>query len=157
MTRIAPDQVRWRSAGTFGWACPVCASEQMFHEYWRRMRHSISPSIGSIMKIKLAATCFVLGSLLVPALTHAADADANRADPLTFVKDSAITTKIKAKLADEKLSTLTHIKVDTDNKGQVVLSGTVNAQEAADKAVSIAHGTEGVTAVTSTIKVKKDI
>ena len=76
--------------------------------------------------------------------------------PMTYVKDSAITAKIKAKLADEKMSSLVHIKVDTDAKGGVVLSGTVRSQEAADKAVSIARETEGVTSVKNKLRIRKD-
>ena len=108
------------------------------------------------MKIKLATTCFVIGTLLAPVVAHAEDSDANRKEPMTFAKDSAITTKIKAKLAEEKMSSLANIKVDTDSKGAVVLGGKVRTQAEADKAVSIARGTEGVTSVKSTIQVKKD-
>jgi hyperosmotically inducible protein len=107
------------------------------------------------MKIKLATTCFVIGTLLAPVAAYAADSDSDRAHPMTFVKDSIITTKIKAKLADEKISTLKHIKVDTDAKGAVVLRGRVKNQEEADKAVSIARETEGVTSVMSHIRIKK--
>ena len=107
------------------------------------------------MKIKLATTCFVIGTLLAPVAAYAADSDSDRAHPMTFVKDSIITTKIKAKLADEKISTLKHIKVDTDAKGAVVLRGRVKNQEEADRAVSIARETEGVTSVTSHIRIKK--
>ena len=106
------------------------------------------------MKLKLATACFVIGTLMVPAAVFAADSDSDRAHPMTFVKDSIITTKIKAKLADEKLSTLKHIKVDTDAKGAVVLRGRVKNQEEADKAVSIARETEGVTSVKSDIRIK---
>lgn len=105
------------------------------------------------MKAKLATACFVIGTLLVPFAAHA-DGDLDRTHPLTFVKDSVITTKIKAKLADEKISTLKHIKVDTDNKGSVVLSGKVRNSEEEAKAVSIARETEGVTSVKSNIKIK---
>ena len=107
------------------------------------------------MTLKLATACFVIGTLLAPAVVYAAGSDSDRAHPMTFVKDSIITTKIKAKLADEKISTLKHIKVDTDAKGAVVLRGRVNNQEEADKAVSIARETEGVTSVTSHIRIKK--
>jgi hyperosmotically inducible protein len=107
------------------------------------------------MKTKLATTCFVLGSLLAPLAAHAADSDTDRKHPMTYVEDSVITTKIKAKLADEKMSSLAHISVDTDRKGAVVLSGNVRTQDAADKAVAIAKGTEGVTSVKSTLKVTK--
>ncbi len=75
---------------------------------------------------------------------------------MTFIKDSAITTKVKAKLAAEKIRSLVHIKVDTDSNGVVVLSGIVRTQKEADKEVSIARGTEGVTSVTSKLRIKKD-
>ena len=107
------------------------------------------------MKIQFATACFVIGTLLTPVLAHAADGDTDRSHPMTFVKDSVITTKIKAKLAEEKISSLTHIKVDTDAKGAVVLRGKVKTQEQADKAVAIAKGTEGVTSVESRIHVRK--
>jgi hyperosmotically inducible periplasmic protein len=110
------------------------------------------------MKNKLAATCFAIGTLLVPFAIHAADTntDTDRTHPKTFVKDSVITTKVKAKLAEEKVSSLAHIKVDTHGKGAVVLRGTARSQEEADKAVSIARDTEGVTSVKSKIRIKKD-
>lgn len=107
------------------------------------------------MKNQLATTCFVMGALLGSAMALAEDQDSDRMHPMTFVKDSAITVKVKAKLADEKMSSLAHVRVDTDKKGAVVLSGTVKSQEDADKAISIARGTEGVTSVTSKLKVKK--
>jgi hyperosmotically inducible protein len=108
------------------------------------------------MKIKLATTCFVLSTLLTPIAGYTADSDTDRAHPKTFVKDSVITTKIKAKLAEEKISSLVHIKVDTDKDGVVWLSGTAKTKAEADKAVSIARETEGVTSVKSEIKIKKD-
>jgi len=105
------------------------------------------------MKIKLAAIC-VIGALLVPVVTHAADADVDRSQPMAFVKDSVITTKIKSKLAAEHMASLMNIKVDTDSNGVVWLSGTAPSQAEADKAVSIAHGTEGVVTVKNHITVK---
>ena len=74
---------------------------------------------------------------------------------MSFVKDSVITTKVKARLAEEKVASLMHVKVDTDAKGAVVLSGKVKTQDEADKAVSIATATEGVTSVKSRLRVKK--
>lgn len=105
------------------------------------------------MKIKLAAGLLMAGALLLPAFGYAADSDSNRSSPSAFVKDSVITAKIKAQLAEQKLSSLVHISVDTDNKGMVVMSGTAKTREAADKAVSIARGVEGVTSVKSSIRV----
>ena len=109
------------------------------------------------MRIKrLAASCFVIGTLLVPLAAMAADSDTDLSHPATFVKDSVITTKVKAKLANEKMNSLTHIQVDTDRAGMVVLSGTVKSKMDEDKAVSIARSTEGVTSVKSNLQIKKD-
>jgi hyperosmotically inducible protein len=109
------------------------------------------------MKQKLATALMIVGVLLGPALAAAGeDADADRSHPKAFVKDSAITTKIKTKLAAEHITSLGNIHVDTDADGVVWLHGTAHTQEAADKAASIARETEGVKAVKSKIKVKKD-
>lgn len=108
------------------------------------------------MKAILVTSCLVVASLLAPVASFAADNDANRKHPLTFIKDSSITVKVKAMLAEEKMSSLTRISVDTTSKGEVHLSGTVKSAEAADKAVSIARAVVGVTSVTSTVRVKKD-
>lgn len=109
------------------------------------------------MKIKLAAACFVIGSLIAPFAVHATESStgADRAHLKTFAKDSEITAKVKARLAEEKVSSLVYIKVDTHGKGAVVLSGTAKSREEADKAVAIARETEGVTSVKSKIRIKK--
>ena len=109
------------------------------------------------MKTKFAVTCLVVGTLLGPVVALAADdSDADRSHPKEFVKDSAITTKVKSKLAAEHITSLGRIHVDTDKDGIVWLSGTARTTEAADKAVSIARETEGVRSVHSDIKIKKD-
>jgi len=107
------------------------------------------------MKTTLVATCIVAAALLGSAVVHAADGDTDRKHPITFVKDSAITAKVKAKLAAEKMSSLAKIHVDTDAKGMVVLSGKVKTQAESDTAASIAKDTEGVTSVKNSIKVRK--
>jgi hyperosmotically inducible protein len=107
---------------------------------------------GNTMKIKFAITAFAIAALLGPIAVQAAEPDSAK----TVVTDSVITTKIKAKLAEEKMSTLTHVKVETDSKGAVILSGNVKTPAEADKAVSIARGTEGVTSVANKIMIKKD-
>lgn len=99
--------------------------------------------------------CFVVGTLMAPFAVRAADSDSDRAHPAAFVKDSVITTKVKTKLAADKLRTLAHVRVDTDANGVVVLSGTAKNQEGVDRAVAIARDTEGVTSVQSHIKIKK--
>jgi hyperosmotically inducible protein len=108
------------------------------------------------MKTRLATTCFVIGTLLPPVAARAADPDSGRTHPKTFIKDSVITTEVKARLADEKTSSLAHIKVDTQGMGEVVLSGKVTTQEEVDKAISTARETEGVTSVRSKIQIRKN-
>jgi hyperosmotically inducible periplasmic protein len=72
----------------------------------------------------------------------------------TYVKDSAITTKVKAKLAAKHMSTLTKISVDTDKDGVVWLSGTAPTKDAKDLAEMITKNTDGVTAVHNHIVVE---
>jgi hyperosmotically inducible protein len=108
------------------------------------------------MKRMFAASCIVVGTMLAPVAAFAADGDADRANPKLFVKDSAITTKIKAKLASEHLGSLKHIQVDTDQNGVVWMTGTANSQDEINQAVAIARNTEGVKTVKADIKVQKD-
>lgn len=106
------------------------------------------------MNIKLAASCLTSLALLLPMTGYTADTSTPSAG--TMVKDSVITTKIKAELAAEKISSLVHISVDTDNKGAVVLGGTAASKTAVEKAVAIAKGVKGVTSVDNQIKVVAD-
>src|SRR6202163_2240865 len=108
------------------------------------------------MKYRLVTTCFVMGMVLAPVAGYAAHSDTDRSKPATFVKDSVITTKIKAKLAAEHLASAKHIKVDTDMNGVVWLTGTANSQGEVDKAIAIARATEGVKSVDNRLKVHRD-
>jgi hyperosmotically inducible periplasmic protein len=108
------------------------------------------------MNTRLAASCLVAGALMLPVAGYTADSDADRSSPKAYVKDSVITAKIKSELAEEKVSSLVRISVDTDNKGKVTLSGTAASQKAVDKAVSIARAVKGVTAVQNNIQIKAD-
>ena len=87
---------------------------------------------------------------------HAEDREADRAHPMTFVKDSIITAKIKAKLAADHPGSLAHISVDTDKDGNVWLSGTANTQEEIKDAIDTARNTEGVKTVWPDLTVKSD-
>jgi hyperosmotically inducible periplasmic protein len=71
-----------------------------------------------------------------------------------FVKDSVITTKVKSKLAAKHLTTLTRIKVDTDENGVVWLSGRAPTKDAVDLAEMIAKNTDGVNSVHNDIVVQ---
>lgn len=103
-----------------------------------------------------ATTCVLVGALLGSTMLIAQDADKDRTHPVAFVKDSAITTKIKTKLAAEHLTSMGRIHVDTDKNGVVWLTGTARSQEAIDKAVSIAGDTEHVKSVHSDLAVRQD-
>jgi hyperosmotically inducible periplasmic protein len=81
-------------------------------------------------------------------------ADESSTESHHYVKDSAITTKVKAKLAAKHLSTLTRIKVDTDENGVVWLSGRAPTKDASDLAAMIAKNTEGVNEVHNDIAVE---
>lgn len=106
------------------------------------------------MNNKLTASILVTGLLLLPVIGYTADAEKSTATE--YLKDSVITTKIKAELAAEKMSSLVKINVDTDKHGMVLLSGHAASQNAVDKAVSIAKGVKGVTSVKNEIKVVAD-
>ncbi len=104
------------------------------------------------MNLKLAVSCLVAGALMLPIAGYAAESDSAK----TIVKDSVITTKVKAELAEEKASSLVKISVVTDNKGMVTLGGTASSQKAADKATSIAKAVKGVTSVENHIQIAAD-
>jgi hyperosmotically inducible periplasmic protein len=115
------------------------------------------------MKTTMTLATLALGAALIPTYgfsqstteqttvtTTSSDTDHH------YVQDSAITAKIKAKLASEHITSLGRIHVDTDANGKVFLSGYAKSQADIDKAVSIAQGTEHVTSVDNTLAVKAD-
>lgn len=107
------------------------------------------------MKSRFAIALALTGCLLVPVAGHTDDHASDRSSSVKeFVKDSAITAKVKAKLAKAKDVSAMHIKVDTDNAGVVYLSGKAKSQAEADRAVALAREVEGVTSVESSIVVK---
>lgn len=108
------------------------------------------------MNTKFVTSLLMVGTLLGPVAAMAVDSDSDRSHPKAFVKDSKVTTEIKAKLAAEHLTSLGRIHVDTDENGIVWLSGTARSQEAIDKAVSIARDTEHVKSVHNGLTVRKD-
>ncbi len=103
---------------------------------------------------KLLLTALVAVSPLCATLAVADQpADSDTSHPGAYVKDSVITTKVKAKLAAKHMSTLTNIQVDTDNQGVVWLSGKAPTKDASDLAAMIAKDTNGVTSVHNKIEV----
>jgi hyperosmotically inducible protein len=102
------------------------------------------------MNVKLAASCLLAGASMLPIAGYAAESTK------AYAEDTVITTKIKTELAGEKLSSLVHIEVDTNNHGMVTLSGTARSQKGIDKAVSIARSVDGVKAVENHIHIAAD-
>ncbi|MGA2564902.1 MAG: BON domain-containing protein [Steroidobacteraceae bacterium] len=109
------------------------------------------------MKINLSISCVLLGTLLAGTVALAdEDASMTGSHAVAYVKDSAITTKVKTKLAAEQLTSLARIHVDTDTNGVVWLSGSARTQEAIDEAMAIARHTDGVKEVHNDIKISND-
>ncbi|MEG0052829.1 MAG: BON domain-containing protein [Comamonas sp.] len=71
----------------------------------------------------------------------------------SYVDDSAITTAVKAKMAEDKSVSATAISVET-LKGTVQLSGFAKSQAEKDRAESIARSTKNVRAVQNSIVVR---
>ena len=105
------------------------------------------------MKSKLAILMSV-AVLSVPVTAMAADGKTVTQSVKEGANDAAITTNVKAAYAKDKEVSATSIKVDTDYKGVVTLSGNAKSKTEADKAVALAKGVSGVTSVTNNISVK---
>lgn len=101
------------------------------------------------MKANLTSL-LLIGALAMPVAAFAADGDSVK----TELSDSVITTKVKAEFAKDKAVSATHVKVDTDSNGVVTLSGTAKSKAEAEKAVSLAKNTKGVTSVKNEIVVE---
>ncbi len=110
------------------------------------------------MKARFSASFVVLGLTLAPLAGHAADQPPEKKDTTIIRKvqeiteDTTISTKIKGEFAKDKTVSAMGIHVATD-KGVVTLSGNAKSREEAEKAVSIAKSTSGVTSVKNEIKV----
>jgi len=104
------------------------------------------------MKTQLAAS-LVIGALILPVAGYAQTASKAAAEVKESVTDTVITSKIKSAYARDKLVRARSVKVDTDSKGVVTLSGNARSQAEADQAFKIASGTKGVTSVNNNIVV----
>jgi hyperosmotically inducible protein len=105
------------------------------------------------MNTKIATT-LLIAALIAPVASYAADSKSTTETIKENVGDAVITTKIKAEYAKDKDVSAMKIKVDTDDKGIVTLSGTAASRAEADKAVRIARDTKGVSSVKDEIKVQ---
>jgi len=109
---------------------------------------------GKTMKIKLATSCIIIGTMLAPA--YAADQNPEKKQAMTEVKDSPLAAKVRAKLAEEKFSSLPDITIDTDATGKVFLGGRVKSEQEADRITKTVRMMEGVTAVRGAFQVPGD-
>ena len=96
----------------------------------------------------------VIAALSMPALSFAQEKKTTTEKVKENVKDSVITTKIKAEYAKDKQVSFRNIHVDTDDTGVVTLSGNAKSKAEMNKAVKIAKNTEGVVTVKNHIKVQ---
>jgi len=69
------------------------------------------------------------------------------------IDDATITSEVKAKLAAEKVATLTKISVDTDRR-TVYLTGSVDNAEMRSRAEQIARGVKHVSGVVNNLTVR---
>ncbi|RZL35958.1 MAG: BON domain-containing protein [Rubrivivax sp.] len=104
------------------------------------------------MTFSRLATLALTAALAVPLASYAADAKP-AGTTKTWVKDSVVTTKIKAQLAASKVSSLAMVHVDTDADGWVQLTGKVANAAEKDRAESIAKAVEGVKSVDNQLTV----
>lgn len=98
------------------------------------------------MKMSKLASLLVVAALAAPLAVQAADSKPAGTTKV-WVKDSMVTTKVKAELAASKVSSLAKVHVETDADGYVQLTGKVATQADKDKAESVAKAVEGVKSV----------
>lgn len=102
--------------------------------------------------IKLITCLFLISIFFIPVIVSAEDASVG-----TLVKDSAITTQIKAKiLAAENIDSM-QIKVETDNNGVVVLTGAVKSEAEKERVHNIAHSVDGVQEVMNNLLINPNL
>lgn len=70
-----------------------------------------------------------------------------------YIDDSVITSKVKAAILGDPATKVAEINVET-YKGVVQLSGFVSSQAAANRAVELARGVKGVSAVRNDMRIK---
>jgi osmotically-inducible protein OsmY len=91
--------------------------------------------------------------VVVAAVTLAACTSMTRRTAGENIDDTTITSEVKAKLAAEKVSTLTKIGVDTDRR-TVYLTGTVDNQDMRTRSEEIARSEKHVNSVVNDLTVK---
>jgi hypothetical protein len=103
------------------------------------------------MKLKTGVIWLLLSSVLaLPA--HSEEVD--KVFPSNPVREEGITAQVRLQLSAHDSSAMNHVKVRTDAKGVVWLSGNVATQTLADQAAATARNVVGVNSVNNQIVVK---
>ena len=100
------------------------------------------------MKAFNALALFVLLTAMLTACTSMTGKTAGQ-----NIDDATITSEVKAKLAAEKIGTLTRVDVDTE-RGTVYLTGTVETPEMRSRAEQVARSVKHVAGVVNNLTVK---
>ena len=103
--------------------------------------------------MKVILNAIIVGILLFVCLAPQACQTPGGRSAGNVVDDSAITTKIKAKLATDNILSLFTISVTTF-KGEVTLAGAVKTSEQRQLATTLAQSVTGVNRVNNHIKLK---
>jgi hypothetical protein len=134
-----------------GRACRLCTSEQTPRCIWKMLQPHIR---GNSMNISSIYRGIVRAAALIGLVALTACASTNSTEGMgEYVDDSLITTKVKAAVLNEPTLKSAEINVETF-KGRVQLSGFVNSQGDIERAVALARGVKGVSAVTNDMRLK---
>ena len=93
------------------------------------------------------------GALVLAAMLGCTTGSPTRATPAEFVDDTVITTKVKAALLGDPQTKVLQVNVETF-KGVVQLSGFVESQAVASRAVELARGIKGVSEVKNDMRLR---
>jgi osmotically-inducible protein OsmY len=105
--------------------------------------------------IRSTGAVVVLLAGLAGSITACTSTTPPRESTGQYVDDSAITTKVKAKLASgEGVGSAARIHVET-YKGVVQLSGYADSRDEVNRAIQIARNVEGVRGVDDSVAVKQ--
>jgi osmotically-inducible protein OsmY len=104
----------------------------------------------------MSNTKSVLTAVLAATLIAACGATPTKESTGEYIDDSAITTKIKTALIEDKAVKATEVTVETF-KGTVQLSGFASSRAEIDRAVQLARQVTGVKTVRNDIQLKPGV
>ena len=102
---------------------------------------------------KLKLTTTLVAALMLTGTATYASAQEHTTKVGQYAGDSTITTKVKAKILEDKALKVAEINVETDH-GVVLLSGFVSNPAEVELAEKVAHNVKGVKSVKNDLRVK---